>query len=622
MTAEDILRWAYAGVRRPRLPDLLVAEAVVRAPAHGHGARGCRSTWSSSTRTSSSARATRRATGWSSATGSSSSSPRSSRSPSSIAARGRTCGSATPTDAATSARSSRSSRRSSRTTPGSPASAATSRRAARARRSSQWSEPLRRLEGAPARRLGREARLGLHHRQRDPLQPAARRRLPVDRVHPLHAADARPTRRNGPAAGPARTSSSAASTSTPKERMTEHIHPARASRVRPAPRRRLHALVHRPLRVRQEHDRAHPRPARSSERGCIVEYLDGDTVRTHLSKGLGFSKEDRDTNIERIGWVASRLTRHGAAVIAAAISPYDETRQKAREMVEQFGPFVEVLRQDLRGRVRPARREGPVREGVRAARSRASPAWTIRTRRPPTRSSWSTPRSTSPRSRRGCASTSSRSSASSRAGGAGMTATATAQLISPHGGALVDRTGERPDDVDALEPIPLTSRELSDLDMLASGALSPLEGFMGHDRLRAVRRGACGSRTGCPGRCPCVSPSTAAPVDDRVALADETGAAASPCSRSSERLRLRQAARGGARLPHDGRRHIPALRGSYAQKPTVPRRQGHGVRAARARVSRARAGSRRDARCVRRARLEARRRASRPATRSTARTST
>src|SRR5512133_2957163 len=78
-------------------------------------------------------------------------------------------------------------------------------------------------------------------------------------------------------------------------------------------------------------------------RGHIVEYLDGDTVRTHLSRGLGFSKEDRDTNIERIGWVASRLTRQGAAVIAAAISPYDETRQKAREMVEQFGTFVEVF---------------------------------------------------------------------------------------------------------------------------------------------------------------------------------------------------------------------------------------------------------------------------------------
>jgi adenylylsulfate kinase len=77
-------------------------------------------------------------------------------------------------------------------------------------------------------------------------------------------------------------------------------------------------------------------------RGCIVEYLDGDTVRTRLSKGLGFSKEDRDTNIERIGWVASRLTRQGGAVIAAAISPYEETRRKAREMVEEYGSFVEV----------------------------------------------------------------------------------------------------------------------------------------------------------------------------------------------------------------------------------------------------------------------------------------
>jgi adenylyl-sulfate kinase len=78
------------------------------------------------------------------------------------------------------------------------------------------------------------------------------------------------------------------------------------------------------------------------ERGAIVEYLDGDTVRTHLSKGLGFSKEDRDTNIERIGWVASRLARHGAAVICAAISPYEETRRRARALAEEWAPFVEV----------------------------------------------------------------------------------------------------------------------------------------------------------------------------------------------------------------------------------------------------------------------------------------
>jgi adenylylsulfate kinase len=78
-------------------------------------------------------------------------------------------------------------------------------------------------------------------------------------------------------------------------------------------------------------------------RGHLVEYLDGDVVRTHLSKGLGFSKEDRDTNIERIGWVASRLTRHGAAVLVSAISPYEETRRRARKLVEEHGAFVEVF---------------------------------------------------------------------------------------------------------------------------------------------------------------------------------------------------------------------------------------------------------------------------------------
>jgi adenylylsulfate kinase len=81
---------------------------------------------------------------------------------------------------------------------------------------------------------------------------------------------------------------------------------------------------------------------RLEDAGRQVEYLDGDVVRTHLSKGLGFSKEDRDTNIERIGWVASRLTRHGAAVLVSAISPYEETRHKARQLIEEFGPFVEV----------------------------------------------------------------------------------------------------------------------------------------------------------------------------------------------------------------------------------------------------------------------------------------
>jgi len=76
--------------------------------------------------------------------------------------------------------------------------------------------------------------------------------------------------------------------------------------------------------------------------GRVVTLLDGDVVRTHLSKGLGFSKEDRDTNIRRIGFVASEIVRHGGAVIAAAISPYRQARDECRDLV---GPdrFVEVF---------------------------------------------------------------------------------------------------------------------------------------------------------------------------------------------------------------------------------------------------------------------------------------
>jgi adenylyl-sulfate kinase len=74
-------------------------------------------------------------------------------------------------------------------------------------------------------------------------------------------------------------------------------------------------------------------------RSLRVEVLDGDVVRTHLSKGLGFSKEDRDTNIRRIGWVCEVLSRNGVVAIAAAISPYREIRDEVRGKV---GRFVEV----------------------------------------------------------------------------------------------------------------------------------------------------------------------------------------------------------------------------------------------------------------------------------------
>ncbi|NLN20239.1 MAG: adenylyl-sulfate kinase [Firmicutes bacterium] len=75
-------------------------------------------------------------------------------------------------------------------------------------------------------------------------------------------------------------------------------------------------------------------------RGIPVELLDGDEVRTHLSKGLGFSRQDRDTNIHRIAFVARLLNRHGVAAIVAAISPYRETRDAVRR---QIGNFIEVF---------------------------------------------------------------------------------------------------------------------------------------------------------------------------------------------------------------------------------------------------------------------------------------
>jgi sulfate adenylyltransferase len=103
-----------------------------------------------------------------------------------------------------------------------------------------------------------------------------------------------------------------------------------------------------------------------------------------------------------------------------------------------------------------------------------------------------------------------------------VTVTATGQLIAPHGGELVDRTGPRPDDVEQLEVVTLTSRELSDLDLLASGALSPLEGFMNReDYERVVEEMRLAS--GLPWALPVCLAVDSAPQGDRVALADGSG---------------------------------------------------------------------------------------------------
>ena len=105
-----------------------------------------------------------------------------------------------------------------------------------------------------------------------------------------------------------------------------------------------------------------------------------------------------------------------------------------------------------------------------------------------------------------------------------MSATQTHALIEPHGGKLVDRTGERPDGVESLEQIPLTSRELSDLDMLASGALSPLEGFMGpNDYERVVEEMRL--ENGLPWSLPVCLAVDTPPKGEEVALTDESGRA-------------------------------------------------------------------------------------------------
>lgn len=79
------------------------------------------------------------------------------------------------------------------------------------------------------------------------------------------------------------------------------------------------------------------------ERGLRLEVLDGDEVRTNLSKGLGFSKEDRDTNIRRIGYVCRLLSRNGVGTVSAAISPYRDVRDEVRRAIEADGAdFIEV----------------------------------------------------------------------------------------------------------------------------------------------------------------------------------------------------------------------------------------------------------------------------------------
>jgi adenylylsulfate kinase len=92
-----------------------------------------------------------------------------------------------------------------------------------------------------------------------------------------------------------------------------------------------------------------------AERGHRVEVLDGDEVRTNLCQELGFSRQDRDTNIARIGYVAGKLSKHGVAVLVAAISPYREARDRVRSTVDTFvevhvaAPVSTCAERDVKG---------------------------------------------------------------------------------------------------------------------------------------------------------------------------------------------------------------------------------------------------------------------------------
>jgi sulfate adenylyltransferase/3'-phosphoadenosine 5'-phosphosulfate synthase len=220
-------------------------------------------------------------------------------------------------------------------------------------------------------------------------------------------------------------------------------------------------------------------------RGVHVEVLDGDEVRTHLSKGLGFSKEDRDVNVRRIGFVAKLVARSGACAITAAISPYRAIRDEQRAHI---GRFVEVYVQcsipvlaerDAKGLYKKAL-AGEIKHftGIDDPYEAPEHPEVIVDTGVETREE-------------------SLSRILSRLEALGYIGAATRSgrgLVAPHGGELVDRFlrgAEREalaEQARGLPAIDLDERAERDLEMIATGAYSPLKGFMGpKDYLRVVR---------------------------------------------------------------------------------------------------------------------------------------
>src|SRR5215472_12506767 len=209
--------------------------------------------------------------------------------------------------------------------------------------------------------------------------------------------------------------------------------------------------------------------AELAERGRHAEVLDGDEVRTNLSKGLGFSKEDRDTNIRRIGYVARLLARGGGAAITAAISPYREIRDEIRSQTPNFVEvFVrcsldELVRRDVKGLYKKAIAgeipnftgvsdpyEEPLRPEVVVDSERQSPAESVAAVLRHLERSGLVPTPFRDRLLRG------EELAAARA------------------------------EARALPRLAVDARAAADLFMLGSGALSPLEGFLGEEDYRSV----------------------------------------------------------------------------------------------------------------------------------------
>jgi sulfate adenylyltransferase/3'-phosphoadenosine 5'-phosphosulfate synthase len=208
------------------------------------------------------------------------------------------------------------------------------------------------------------------------------------------------------------------------------------------------------------------------ERQRHVEVLDGDEVRENLSKGLGFSKADRDTNIRRIAYVAKLVTRSGGVAITAAISPYRAVRDEARA---QIGTFVEVfvqcpldvlVQRDTKGLYAKALR-GEIAQFTGVSdpyEEPLAPEVTLHT------DLESVDESVAKVLR--------------KLEALGYLAPADGQ-IAPHGGALINRLASPAearairDRLFMLPRLELGPRALADLDLIASGAFSPLEGFLG-----------------------------------------------------------------------------------------------------------------------------------------------